>query len=83
MNGQICLHGAQHGQLRLRGVQSVAELLKEQVTVQRREVADEDRTAMMTSAVMSSQSAVDRKRKRWISDDDVISDVITISNELH
>ncbi|KZV20624.1 hypothetical protein F511_26285 [Dorcoceras hygrometricum] len=31
--------------------------------IQRREVADEDRTVMMTSAVMSSQSAVDKKRK--------------------
>ncbi|KZV41499.1 hypothetical protein F511_32634 [Dorcoceras hygrometricum] len=36
-------------------------------------------SAMMTSAVMSSQSAVDKKRKSWISDYDVISDVITIS----
>ncbi|KZV16722.1 hypothetical protein F511_08831 [Dorcoceras hygrometricum] len=39
-------------------------------------------SAMMTSAVMSSQSAVDKKRKSWISDDDIISDVITISSEL-
>ncbi|KZV24890.1 hypothetical protein F511_16549 [Dorcoceras hygrometricum] len=38
--------------------------------------------AMMTSAVMSSQSAVDKKRKSWISDDDISSDVITISSEL-
>ncbi|KZV25038.1 hypothetical protein F511_27962 [Dorcoceras hygrometricum] len=37
---------------------------------------------MMTSAVMSSQSAVDKKHKSWISDDDVSSDVITISSEL-
>ncbi|KZV27098.1 putative RNA polymerase II transcription factor B subunit 1-1 [Dorcoceras hygrometricum] len=36
-------------------------------------------SAMMTSAVMSSQSAVDKKRKSWISDDDISSDVITIS----
>ncbi|KZV38399.1 hypothetical protein F511_22169 [Dorcoceras hygrometricum] len=39
-------------------------------------------SAMMTSAVMSSQSTVDKKRKSWISDDDVSSDVITISSEL-
>ncbi|KZV50973.1 hypothetical protein F511_14308 [Dorcoceras hygrometricum] len=37
---------------------------------------------MMTSAVMSSQSAVVKKRKSWISDDDISSDVITISSEL-
>ncbi|KZV30335.1 glucomannan 4-beta-mannosyltransferase 9-like [Dorcoceras hygrometricum] len=30
--------------------------------IQRREVADEDRTVMMTSAVMSSQSAVEQKQ---------------------
>ncbi|KZV23450.1 hypothetical protein F511_08645 [Dorcoceras hygrometricum] len=35
---------------------------------------------MMMSAVMSSQSAVDKKRKSWINDDDVSSDVITFSN---
>ncbi|KZV14464.1 hypothetical protein F511_43052 [Dorcoceras hygrometricum] len=29
---------------------------------------------MMTSTVMSSQSAVVKKRKRWISDDEVSSD---------
>ncbi|KZV29484.1 hypothetical protein F511_03769 [Dorcoceras hygrometricum] len=39
-------------------------------------------SAMMTTAVMSSQSVVDKKRKSWISDDDVSSDVITISSEL-
>ncbi|KZV20974.1 hypothetical protein F511_38617 [Dorcoceras hygrometricum] len=39
-------------------------------------------SAMMTSVVMSSQSAVDKKRKSWISDDDISSDVITISSEL-
>ncbi|KZV55707.1 ABC transporter C family member 12-like [Dorcoceras hygrometricum] len=48
--------------------------------IQRREVADEDRTVMMTSAVMSSQSTVDKKHKSYISDDDVNSDVITISS---
>ncbi|KZV48368.1 hypothetical protein F511_29973 [Dorcoceras hygrometricum] len=32
-------------------------------------------SAMMTSAVMSSHSAVDKKRKSWISDDEVSSDV--------
>ncbi|KZV25037.1 hypothetical protein F511_27961 [Dorcoceras hygrometricum] len=37
---------------------------------------------MMTSAVMSSQSAVEKKHKSWISDDDVSSDFITISSEL-
>ncbi|KZV41500.1 scarecrow-like protein 34 [Dorcoceras hygrometricum] len=39
-------------------------------------------SAMMTSVVMSSQSAVDKKRKSWISDYDFISDVITNSSEL-
>ncbi|KZV40337.1 hypothetical protein F511_44886 [Dorcoceras hygrometricum] len=37
-------------------------------------------SAMMMSAVMSSQSAVDKKRKSWISDDDFSSDVITFSS---
>ncbi|KZV52464.1 S-adenosyl-L-methionine-dependent methyltransferase-like protein [Dorcoceras hygrometricum] len=37
---------------------------------------------MMTSAVMSSQSEVDKKRKSWISDDDVSSDVITINSSV-
>ncbi|KZV52808.1 hypothetical protein F511_40639 [Dorcoceras hygrometricum] len=85
--------------------------ISSKLQIQRREVADEDRTvmmtsavmssqsaveqnhnqqltrsaragsAMMTSAVMSSQSAVDKKRKSWISDDDVSSDVITISTD--
>ncbi|KZV39775.1 hypothetical protein F511_08237 [Dorcoceras hygrometricum] len=41
-----------------------------------------DGLATMTSSVMSTQSAVDKKRKSWISDDDVSSDVITISSEL-
>ncbi|KZV52386.1 hypothetical protein F511_32947 [Dorcoceras hygrometricum] len=45
-------------------------------------VAQDLDSAMMTSAVMSSQSAVDKKRKSWISDDDISSDVITISREL-
>ncbi|KZV53514.1 FRIGIDA-like protein 5 [Dorcoceras hygrometricum] len=39
-------------------------------------------SAMMTSAVMSLQSAVVKKRKSWISDDNISSDVITISSEL-
>ncbi|KZV44885.1 hypothetical protein F511_34844 [Dorcoceras hygrometricum] len=37
-------------------------------------------SAMMTSAVMSSRSAVDKKRKSYINNDDVSSDVITISS---
>ncbi|KZV43252.1 hypothetical protein F511_09838 [Dorcoceras hygrometricum] len=36
----------------------------------------------MTSAAMSSQSTVVKKRKSWISDDDISSYVITISSEL-
>ncbi|KZT75769.1 hypothetical protein F511_47206 [Dorcoceras hygrometricum] len=86
----------------------ISSKLQDFQQIQRREVADEDRTVMMTSAVMSSQSAVEqkqfqqltreaqemeqrrltlhsisavnRKRKSYISDDDVNSDVITISS---
>ncbi|KZV16273.1 hypothetical protein F511_39161 [Dorcoceras hygrometricum] len=88
MNGQITLRGVLHGQLRVRGVQSVAELLKEQVTV---EVAvnryQKLVSAMMTSALLL-KGAVTRnydvsnisRQLSGISNDDISSDVITISS---